>query len=394
MTGDRKFITHGDILRHLANAVATTMLYTPEHPQVAACIPRILDPLSQILAGREELTFIMSKGEILHQGRPLEKTPHLERLVRTCTQRNIGHITFCAGVEAADLRQLIRCLSGVEKLTVLQEKYSKIRIGSVETDEETELGQFAPIESFEHLTSTQLAGLQDVYSGIGAEGPVDIQNVTAMVGGFIVAFKMEADPLMALVPLRNIDDYTFTHSVNVGILNIAQGMSLGIDGQMLHDLGIAGMLHDAGKIFVDQEIIRKPDKLTDDEWDIMKTHPSRGAQYLMEQKGIPTVAVICAYEHHMRYDLSGYPPPPSKWRLNLSSQITMISDTFDALRTRRAYQSTLDFPKASGLMLKLAGKNLNPDLTINFLKLLAKLGAGLSSLPPDDTTPLKGNYCE
>lgn len=68
------------------------------------------------------------------------------------------------------------------------------------------------------------------------------------------------------------------------------------------------------------------------------------------------MAVICAYEHHMRYDLSGYPPPPNKWRLNLCSQITMISDTFDAIRTRRAYQSTLDFPKASGLMLKLAGK--------------------------------------
>lgn len=126
----------------------------------------------------------------------------------------------------------------------------------------------------------------------------------------------------------------------------------------------------------------------------MKGHPSRGAQYLMGQKGIPDIAIVCAYEHHMRYDLVGYPKPPQQWRLNLCSQMTMISDTFDALRTRRAYKDAWDLPKTSGLLLELAGKNLNPDLTFNFLKMLAKLGESLTSLPPDDTVPLRDNYCE
>jgi len=133
-------------------------------------------------------------------------------------------------------------------------------------------------------------------------------------------------------------------------------------------------LHDAGKIFVDKEIIRKPGQLNDDEWEQMQQHPSRGAQYLMNQEGVPQIAICTAFEHHMRYDKTGYPKVPKGWQINLCSEMTMISDTFDALRTRRTYKEPWDFPKISGLMLELAGKQLNPYLVMNFLKVLEGLG--------------------
>jgi HD-GYP domain-containing protein (c-di-GMP phosphodiesterase class II) len=205
-----------------------------------------------------------------------------------------------------------------------------------------------------------------------------------MVSGFIEAFRQNANPFLALVPIRMQDEYTFTHSVDVGILNIAQGMALGIEGQMLHDIGIAGMLHDAGKIFVDREILNKPGKLDDYEFEMIKQHPTRGAQYLMNQDGIPRLAVFSAYEHHMRYDLTGYPKAPSGWALNIASQMTMISDTFDALRTRRTYKGSWDFSRVSGLLLSLSGTQLNPDLTLNFLKALAQMGEDIESFSEDD----------
>ena len=148
---------------------------------------------------------------------------------------------------------------------------------------------------------------------------------------------------------------------------------------MLHDIGMAGMLHDVGKIFVDREILNKPGKLDDREFALIKEHPSRGAQYLMNQEGIPRLALFSAYEHHMRYDLKGYPQPPQGWQLNICSQMTMISDTFDALRSNRAYDDSWDFSRASGLMLQLAGEQLNPDLTINFLRTLANMGEDIES---------------
>ena len=105
---------------------------------------------------------------------------------------------------------------------------------------------------------------------------------------------------MALVPLREMDEYTFTHSLNVCILNLAQGMSLGFKGQLLHDFGIAAMLHDVGKQFVPEEILNKPGNLEEDEWEFMRQHTLRGAEYLLNNPGIPRLAVICAFEHHMK----------------------------------------------------------------------------------------------
>lgn len=394
MTADHEMQSVKAAIHHLANAISTAYLYAPEHRQVVDRIPRIIDPLQQVLAANPELTLVIIKEDILYRGKPLARDSHSARLTRTCAELGVGHITFLPGVDASDLRQLIRCAVGQQDLKTLQDNHARILLGGLETQNEEDKVVDAPIESFEHLTSAQLKDLQEVYTAIGEQGQLDVQKVTTLIGGFVAAFKNAANPLLALVPIRKVDDYTFTHSVNVSILNIAQGMSLGVDGQILHDLGLAGMLHDAGKIFIDREIIQKPDKLSEAEWDVMKSHPSRGAQYLMGQKGIPTVAVLTAYEHHMRYDLTGYPQVTGPWRLNLCSQMTMVSDTFDALRTRRAYKDPWDFPKISGLMLDLAGKRLNPDLTVNFLKLLAEMGEVLPAQPTEDVMPLRDNYCE
>jgi response regulator RpfG family c-di-GMP phosphodiesterase len=106
----------------------------------------------------------------------------------------------------------------------------------------------------------------------------------------------------------------------------------------------------------------------------MQKHPARGAQYLMGQEGIPPLAIITAFEHHLRYDKKGYPKVPSDWQVNLCTQMTMISDTFDALRTRRAYKEPWDFARISGRMLELVGNQLDPHLTLNFLSMMSDLG--------------------
>ena len=105
----------------------------------------------------------------------------------------------------------------------------------------------------------------------------------ALVAGFVTSFRSEANPLLALVSLREMDEYTFTHSLDVSILNLAQGMSLGFEGQLLHDIGIAGMLHDVGKLMVPKDVLNKPGNLDEDEWEFMRQHTVQGrripAQY-------------------------------------------------------------------------------------------------------------------
>lgn len=373
-----------DFLRHFANMISTAALYDPEHPRVKELLPQAGDALSSLMRGLNELNLVMVKDDLLIDGKPLERSPTTMKVARELYRHNIGFVRFLSGVTAGELHLLVRVALGNESPDAIKNFSLKIRIGDVDASVEEQIDDpVRPIASFEDLTPEELQGLKDFYSSLQNRGKLNVRQVSTLIAGFVAAFKQEVNPLLALVPLRMEDEYTFVHSVNVGILNVAQGISLGLDGDLLHDVGVAGMMHDAGKIFIDKEILRKPGSLTDEEFEKMKAHPSRGAQYLMNQEGVPRLAVVCAFEHHMRYNKTGYPAVPEYWNLNLCSQMTMISDTFDALRTRRSYKEPWDFPKISGLMLKLAGKELNPHLTLNFLQVISRYGDGLMTDGPE-----------
>lgn len=229
------------------------------------------------------------------------------------------------------------------------------------------------IPLFSEMAHEELAKFLDIYEQVQKKGKLSVTGIYDVVTGFVRAFKQDADSLLAFAPVRAMDEYTFTHSTNVCILNLAQAMALGIDGSLLHDVGIAAMLHDIGKLFIPDEIINKPGKLTDEEWLIIKQHPVKGAQHLLDTPGVPHLAVVTAYEHHMKFNMTGYPAAPTDWRQNVCSQMTTISDVFDALRTKRAYRGALEWEEVAGTLMGMAGTDLHPVLTKNFLKVLGKL---------------------
>jgi HD-GYP domain-containing protein (c-di-GMP phosphodiesterase class II) len=189
----------------------------------------------------------------------------------------------------------------------------------------------------------------------------------------VEAFKREGEAVLVLAAMREKDEYNFTHSANVCILTMAQALSLGIQGQLLNDIGMAAMLHDIGKMFMPDEILTKEDKLTEEEFALMKTHPAKGGRYLLETSGVPRLAAIVAYEHHMRDNLSGYPSAPPGLKLNFASQLTAIADVFDAMRTVRCYQKPYSPHKIANLLLSKAGSEFNPLLVRNFLNLMSRL---------------------
>lgn len=365
-----------NIVRGLTGALSTASLYSPGHQQVVDYLSRLSDLIKVALLKENELVLARVEDEMLFQGKPLEKTASVARLIRYCKEQNIGFLKFQKGFTSSELQQTLNVLLGKSSLESLKLMTSLIQLGSVDAPSDDNV---RAISSFEELSDEEKQGIQDQFDGIAEQKALDIEQISSLVAGFIEAFRNNANPFLALVPIRMQDEYTFTHSVDVGILNIAQGMALGIEGELLHDIGIAGMLHDVGKIFLDREILNKAGKLDDEQFKIMQQHPERGAQYLMNQEGIPRLAVFSAYEHHMKYDLSGYPKVPQGWELNICSQMTMLSDIFDALRTRRSYKDAWDFSKASGLLLSLSGTQLNPDLTLNFLKMLAHMGEDIES---------------
>ena len=127
--------------------------------------------------------------------------------------------------------------------------------------------------------------------------------------------------LMALTAMRSYDNYTFTHMVNVSILTMAQARALGIDGKLLREFGLSALMHDIGKVRTPKEILNKPDKLTDEEFVIMRRHVVDGAEILRRTPEMPILAPVVAFEHHLRLDGSGYPFTVKRETMNLGSML-------------------------------------------------------------------------
>jgi HD-GYP domain-containing protein (c-di-GMP phosphodiesterase class II) len=148
--------------------------------------------------------------------------------------------------------------------------------------------------------------------------------------------------LMGLTTIRDYDEYTFTHSVNVCIFSVALGRRVGFSRLQLYDLGLAALMHDIGKARIPIDILNKTSGLDEKEWFVIQGHPWLGALTLFEMRGyseIPYRSIVVAHEHHMKIDLTGYPRVVRPRELGLFSRIVAVADGFDAATTRRSYQS-------------------------------------------------------
>ena len=374
--------TH-EFVRYLLSAGANAALYGMEHPQVTRLCDEAFTRLGEALAGSgsDGLLLMVIENQLVLNGEPLDCSLFLNRFAEILTARSVGHIRLLTGVTRPEVGSMIASLANQGEKDAAPESSDHIRFGRVEVrlggdgdGRETYGQEQEQIRMrLQDMPVEEMARFREIYESVRSHQKLKITGISEIVSGFINAFSRQGESLMVLAALRDADEYTFTHSTNVCILNLAQAMAMGIEGQPLNDIGIAAMLHDIGKLFVPEEILTNPGHLTDLEFDIMKEHPVRGAKFLLGQPGVPRLAIIAAYEHHMRYNLTGYPPVPEGWQLNLCSQMTMISDFFDALRTRRTYREPMDLRSIAGIMLDMTGTDFHPALTRNFLTILSRL---------------------
>lgn len=363
-------------LRYLTTATSTAGLYAPGHPQVVRLCEQAHAELLRGMTGVDELSVLRVDDQLAIEGQPLARNLYTERLALLLKRRGIGHLKFTSGIEAEELLALSATLTGSQEEI---RSSQHLRLGQVEVRHRQEGGhdyhqQAAEVASvFGAIGQEELARVMEIYEAVRQGRKLQVVGLSEIVAKFIDVFAQHADPLLALVPLRDMDEYTFTHSLNVCLLNLAQASSLGIKGELLNDIGLAAMLHDIGKLFVPVEILTKPGTLTEEEWAVMRTHPAKGAEYLLGHPGVPRLAAINAYEHHLRYDMTGYPPMKPGWQQNLVSQMTTISDIYDALRTRRPYRSPVSLEGVLAKILELKGTQLHPLLAENFAHLMCKV---------------------
>ncbi len=370
-----------EFIRHLLSAVAAAGLYGMEHQQVARLSEASYATLCRTLEIRPDFAMLEVDGELVIDSEPLPSSMVFDRFAQYLREKGIGHLRFLAGVPRPELTLLIAALANQQGGADLGSS-EHIRVGQVEIpelgDEAGSLGAGGTGIDTGHvrlseLPALELARLTEVFEAVKRKERLKPSGIAATVTELVEAFKREGEAVLVLASLREQDEYNFTHAANVCILTMAQAMSLGIQGQLLNDIGMAAMLHDVGKMFVPDEVVTKDGKLTDEEFVLMKKHPVKGGRYLLETSGVPRLAAIVAYEHHMRDNLCGYPSAPPGWKLNVASQMTAIADVFDAMRTRRCYQEPSPPHKIANLLLSKSGSEFNPLLVQNFLNLMTRL---------------------
>ncbi|HMB15552.1 MAG TPA: HD domain-containing phosphohydrolase [Pelovirga sp.] len=360
-------------IRNLTTALATIRLYDTHHPQVLNLCRQALEQLHLHSTDTGDVTLKLINNRLVFQDVRLTENLSVESLIRAMQNHDLSFIKFDVTISLEDLLQLAEKLSRHPLHTEAKPfpASDTIIYGKVSVRPQTPETTSDAASCFQDVVDENLDKFMDIYRNIGHGKTIHASGLEEIVRQFISVFHDQQDAMLALAPIRSMDEYLYTHSTNICLLNLAQARLLGIDGQMLNDIGIAAMLHDAGKMFIPSEVLHKPGKLDDREWELMRDHPRLGAQYLLNCPGIPRLAVVTAYEHHIGYDGSGY--PVSFRKLNPCSYMTSISDIYDALRTRRTYKEPLSFDQIKTIMSGSAGKALHPQLTDSFLTALSQL---------------------
>jgi HD-GYP domain-containing protein (c-di-GMP phosphodiesterase class II) len=195
-----------------------------------------------------------------------------------------------------------------------------------------------------------------------AESIKAFNRISETVSSFIDEISKNDNLIINMIDLKVFDDYTFYHSVNVALLAIVLGMSLNLSKKNIHDLGIAAIMHDIGKVFIPIEILNKDGKLEQNEWNIIKKHSRNGYTYLRDKYPIPYKCYEGVLHHHERWDGTGYPLELKANQISLFGRIIAIADVYDALISDRPYRK--GFAPYEALEYILAGGDSMFDMNL------------------------------
>jgi HD-GYP domain-containing protein (c-di-GMP phosphodiesterase class II) len=367
-------------------ALRAVKLYPVENAAVQKALADLTAQTRELIAGEGELELKMS-GEFIFVNQTrlrldLDNFASFSHLLSLFRAAGVGTVTIKDTVAPRDWLTFLSLLQSPgsddphERLSQLTEKLEAAGVHVFTLAPTTEPGSGNVEKAKERAKRTyaqSVAATRELMSSVRLGHSPNIKKIKRVVQGIVDQILNEETSLIGLTTIRDYDEYTFTHSVNVCIFSVALGKRLGLNKVQLYDLGMAALFHDIGKSRVPQTILNKTGGLTDDEWRLIAAHPWLGVLALFQVRGaqeLPYRAMVVAHEHHMKRDLTGYPRPIRPRQISVFSKIVAIADGFDAATSRRAYQ-TVPFTPAQ-VMLEMRDnprRGMDPVIVKAFINL-------------------------
>jgi putative nucleotidyltransferase with HDIG domain len=369
-----------ELVRRLAAALRGTELYAPGHPLVQRGIDAFTAAATEGLQSAPSIVIAFIGDEVVVDAVRLPKgAASLVGFVRDLREQDVEKITLSRGLSRDEVRGLLAVLTDRKSPPTAADRVvargiQNVVLGRVVIEEVS--GDQAGIAAAQRVYATAVETAETLWQAAKAGEQPDPGAARKIIDGLARLVSQDRTSLMALTALKKYDNYTFTHMVNVSALAMAQARALNLDGTLLREFGFAALMHDIGKVNTPLEVLNKPDKLTKEEFDIMKRHVVDGAHILRRTPEMPALAPIVAFEHHLKQDLSGYPEKIGSRKLNLCTMIVSIADVFDALRSTRPYRKGLATDRIRNIMGEQGNPAFNQVLLKRFVNLMGLFPVG------------------
>jgi len=360
-----------DFLGKLLGCMRSMSLYGRTHPTPLEMTAAAQQSLSQILALYPTVTLAIVDSYLTLDSFPIEGNLGLvAELAEELGSRAVSAITFLDGItvdEVADFAEAL-CISREDLLTRggLLKEMEKRGVTHIELRSGTGPAEACEGKDPAVIYEEALLLIEEALEAVHVGLKIPIHEIRSLVQDSLQSLISDEGALLALAGIRSYDRYLSEHSVNVCILSMVFGRRLGIDQSTSVELGISALLHDIGKVFIPENVVRKPGKLSEEEWQHVRRHPSEGARALASMQGMPSLAPIIAMEHHANPDGTGYPGFGSNHHPHLLSRLVSIVDTYDALTTDRPYRERWTGQQAVAWMLYEAPNRYDRQLMARF----------------------------
>lgn len=345
------------ILKNLNSALKSRKLYPAGHPGILQPLEKAYQLLIESLKIQQKVFIGKMKDVIVLEDNPIiDSIKNLGAMLLQMDRKALEGIIFEQGVSKVEWTNFFEILSsdnelkgqelqkvvsakGIKYITLKSLPFGKRNIAAVYND--------------------AIDIVKDTFAEVRAGRIPKTEKVAEIVTEITDHVLEDHNAMIGLTMIKNYDDYLFNHSVNVGILSVSIGKTMGYAKEKLLVLGIGGLLHDIGKIDVAEDIIRKPGGLSYEEWEMVKLHPVQGSKILERMGNIDKIIPQIVFEHHIGYDHSGY--PTKEGELHPLGIIITTADVYDALTTLRVYKQPYPPASAIKIMQNLSGRHFDPN---------------------------------
>ena len=379
-------------LNAFAQSLATMSLYTDKHPARQRAIDHSFERLKRLQETNPVPQFSFLGLDVIYGQIALRELKDWDwglRLANAGVQRLEFPTAVTRDEYEAFLDEVLGMISLVaaESATRSPERRSTIKFGAIGvkgTDQKLE--DLLPTATIAYSLGEEADTIRWLHDEVAMKGELPLGEAESVVRSLAVAMHGDRDIVIPLLQMKDFDQYTTQHSLNVCVLAMALAEFIGLASKDVRGFGVAGLLHDLGKVRIPKEVLTKPGKLTDDEWKIMRRHPVDGAKIIYESDRQLDLASAVAYEHHIMIDGGGYPARHFRRQPHKASKLVHICDVYDALRTHRPYRPALEQEVVLANLEKGLGPDFDMELGTAFIKMMRQWERRLAVV--DDRTPI------